>query len=347
MLFTGCAGNGTNETAADETNASVENEAPITRGTYKSLDYCTMKDYMGIKISEADIAAADEDVQAEIDTLIESATTLEEITEDRAVVEGDVVNIDYTGYLDGETFDSGSATGSDLEIGSNSFIDGFESGIVGAKKGDKLSLNLTFPESDSNTDLAGKDVVFEVTVNKIQNYVTPEYTDAFVAENTEFETMNAYEASLREEIRENNISAKLAEKLFEIAEFTGEYPETMKEYYKQMYISYYDSMMQSYMGYTLEAYVESVGTDVDTFIEEECAEDMEAAMQGDLLLGAIAELENLKAEGEEYEEYVETQAAAYGMEKDEFLSTYTEEEVQFVYKTNLAYEMVYDSLVIE
>lgn len=353
MLFVGCGG------AKDETEAATDGATgaadatgeaaePLTRGEYTASDYCTISEYKGLKFAEKDVAASKEAIQKEVDALIDGAKELVEVKEDRKAAIGDVVNIDYTGYVDKEAFEGGSDTGFDLELGSNRFISGFEDGLVGAKKGDELSLDLTFPDPyQSNPDLAGKAVVFEVKVNSIKEYVTPEYTDEFVAEQTEYDTIEAYEKSVSEEVRQNNIVTALAQKLFANATFADEYPPSLKKYYEDSYIRYYDSVMQSYYSTTLEEYLAATGTDKETFLEEEMGDQIKNAMQSDLILGAVAEQEKIKAEGQEYEEFLAKQAESYNMEVSEMLETYGESELQFAYVSDIAYNLIYDSIIIE
>ena len=355
MLMTGCSGKGDGQTEAASdaagTNAAAESQTaesqePLTRGEYKAPDYCTIEEYKGLKFAEADIKASDDEVQNEIDQLLANAQETKEITEDRAVKEGDVVNIDYTGYVDGETFDGGSASGSDLQIGSGRFIDGFEDGLIGHKKGEEVSLNLTFPENYSE-ELAGKDVVFEVKINKIQEYTTPEYTDEFVAANTSYDTKADYEQYVRDGIRENNLTSALADKLMANAAFADEYPESLNEYYRQTYVNYYNSVLQSAYGITLDEYLDTVQEDLETFLTEEVGADIEQAIQEDLILSAVAEQEGIRAEGDDYDAFLQEQADQYSMDKDELLKTYGEDTLEYAYISKQAYQLIYDSVVVE
>ena len=343
MLFAGCSGSADQETEA-ETNAVADTEI-VTRGEFSASDYCTITEYKGLKFAEKDIAASEEDIQSEVDNLIESATELKDLGEDVAAENGHVVNIDYTGYLDGETFEGGTGTGYDLELGSGSFISGFEDGLVGAKKGEEKELNLTFPETyENNPDMAGKDVVFKVTVNSVQAYTTPEYTDELVAANTEYKTTDEYEKAIAAEIRENNLATALADQLFANAEFTEEYPESLQEYYETIYISSYESMVQSYYGMTLDEYLEAIGETQETFLEEM---GIEGTIQSDLILCAVAEQEGIVAEGEGYEAFLAEEAESRSIEVEELIEQYGDEELEFAYISNTAYELIYNSIVVE
>lgn len=345
MMMAGCSGKSNTETEA-AADAETETEEALTKGDYKAVDYCTITEYKGLKFSEEDIKASDEEVQEAIDSLLTGAQELKEISEDRAVAEGDVVNIDYTGYLNGEAFEGGTDTGFDLEIGSGRFISGFEDGLIGHKKGEDVSLNLTFPDTYDNTELAGKEVVFQVKINSLQEYITPEYTDQFVSENTSFDTIDAYEKSLRDEIRENNLNTALSNKLMSNAAFAEEYPESLENYYKQQYADYFTSLLAS-SGKTLDQYLEEVGKDLDSFLEASAGEEIEQAIQEDLLINAVAEQEGIKAEGEDYEAYQEELASQYSMDKEKLIETFGEDMIQYAYITKVTYGMIYDSVIVE
>ena len=121
--------------------------------------------------------------------------------EDILIEHGDVTEIDYVGTIDGEEFTGGSATGATLEIGSNSYIDGFEDGLIGYTVGDKVTLNLRFPDDyQNNTSLRGKDVVFEVTIKSITRNTYPEYNDENVKKYTDYETVSEFETETRKEV---------------------------------------------------------------------------------------------------------------------------------------------------
>lgn len=348
MLMAGCTGKSTDETeSAAGMNESAETQEFLTRGDYKATEYCTITEYKGLKFSEEDIKASEEAVQDEVNALLNSVQEVEEIKEDRAVEEGDVVNIDYTGYLEGEAFQGGSDTGFNLEIGSGRFIAGFEDGLIGHKKGEDVSLNLTFPETYQNEELAGQEVVFEVKINSIGKYVIPEYTDQFVADNTAYDTVEAYEQSIRDEIRETNLTEALANRLLANAAFDNGYPESLQEFYKQTYVNYYNSALQSAYGITLDQFLESANEDLDTFLSEELGEDIDQAIREDLILGAVAELEGIKAEGDAYDSFMEEQASLYSMDKEQLFETYGKEAFEFAFISGEAYQLIYDSVVVE
>ena len=176
----------TEAAAPTETPAVTENiaETKVTLGQYK-----------GLTLYEVDSSV----IAQELHDMMESFAEL--VVVDRAAVEGDTVNINYVGKKDGVAFDGGtddSEEGTNLELGSHSFIDGFEEGLIGAVAGEVRDLNLTFPENYHSAELAGQSVVFTVTVNSVQESVVPELTDAFAKENLPVDTVGEYVAALYE-----------------------------------------------------------------------------------------------------------------------------------------------------
>ncbi len=192
-LISGCSKKDVKETTGAETEAT-ESSAQETVAVKDLTDIengkVTLGEYKGIEVTKDKVEVTDDEINQAIDS--DLSANMKKVDVDRAVQDGDVVNIDYVGTKDGVAFEGGTAQGTDLTIGSNQFIDGFEDGLIGAKKGDKVSLNLTFPEQYQNADLAGKPVVFEVTVNSVQEKQVPELNDAFVQENTSFKTIDEY-----------------------------------------------------------------------------------------------------------------------------------------------------------
>lgn len=168
-----------------------------------SNDYVTISQYKGIEVEKvAATEVTDEDVDSEIQYMLNNSAEEKKIT-DRAAKQGDHVTIDYVGKKDGVAFDGGTAEGYQLELGSGTFIDGFEDGVVGHKIGDKFDLNLTFPEDYGSSELAGKDVVFTVTLNAITEYIVPELNDEWVQTvSEESKTVDEYKAELKADMVE-------------------------------------------------------------------------------------------------------------------------------------------------
>lgn len=199
MIFAaGCSGQ-KNAGDAAESGGQSESAGTATGETeeYVAEGSITLGEYKGIPVTVTEATVTEEEVEAEIQQLLNY--NAEYLDVDREAQLGDTVNIDYKGTKDGVAFDGGSSEDYDLILGSNSFIEGFEAGLVGTKKGDKKNLNLTFPEPyDRNPALAGKDVVFEVTVNSVKEKTVPELTDEFVAKvSPEDETVEKLKENIR------------------------------------------------------------------------------------------------------------------------------------------------------
>ena len=167
------------------------------KGTYK--DYVTLGEYKGLELTMIKTEVTDDMVDEEIEYFLEDNATYTEIT-DRGAEEDDTVNIDYTGTIDGEEFEDGSAEDFELVIGEGYLLDDLESGLVGMSAGETKEISLTFPEDYYDETVAGKDAVFTVTLNSISIEEIPEYTDEFVASVTDYSTTAEHTEALKEEL---------------------------------------------------------------------------------------------------------------------------------------------------
>ena len=172
-----------------------------------NLGTVTLSEYKGVTVNIEAPEVTDEEVDTKVETIL--AQNPNEVEVDRAAKEGDIVNIDFKGTKDGEAFEGGSAEDQDLELGSGKMIEGFESGLIGAKKGETKTLNLTFPEDYREESLAGQPVVFEVTVNSVKEEQEAELNDDFVkrVSKEEYQTVDAYKESIREDLLDQKQSA--------------------------------------------------------------------------------------------------------------------------------------------
>ena len=267
----------------------------------KFSDMGTVKlcDLTGITVETSPKLTVDEDmVNSQIDYLRKNYLTE---TED-AAKEGDTVNIDFVGKMDGEAFDGGSGTSYDLVLGSGSFIDGFEDQLIGAKKGEKLEVNVTFPESyPNNPDLAGKPAVFDVTVNKVSTM--PELTDQWVKEHAEDMGSKASDvASFRVEQQallqaqvdyqyNNTIQQDALQQIVDASEFTVS--DAMQKYAEDYVISQEVSTAKQY-GYGLADMLNMYGMSVDDFKEEISSYATDYAKQR-MVVAAIANEQGIKS----------------------------------------------------
>lgn len=266
----------------------------------KFSDMGTVKlcDLTGITVETSPKLTVDEDmVNSQIDYLRKNYLTE---TEDAAKV-GDTVNIDFVGKMDGEAFDGGSGTSYDLVLGSGSFIDGFEDQLIGAKKGEKLEVNVTFPESyPNNPDLAGKPAVFDVTVNKVSTM--PELTDQWVKDNAEDMGSKASDvASFRVEQQallqaqvdyqyNNTIQQDALQQIVDTSEITVS--DEMQKYAEDYVISQEVSTAKQY-GYGLADMLNMYGMSVDDFKTEIAGYATDYAKQR-MVVAAIANEQGIK-----------------------------------------------------
>lgn len=317
------------ETESDNTEDTSE-DTPTTAELMAGIDVekcVTLGDYKGVTVEKTIQSVTDEDVQNEIDNALANYP----VEVDQAAKEGDTVNIDYVGKIDGEEFDGGSDQGADLKLGSGKFIDGFEDGLIGARKGETRTLNLTFPE-DHTQDLAGKAVEFTVTVNAVKEPLS-EPTDQWVADNIEgYDNIADYKAGIRSEQEENN--EQTAENQVRYAAWTqvidnctiNEYPETLVEVGKKLYEQQVETYAK-YAGMELDAYIESSG-----LTQEEYQSNMEeygknVAAQA-LVCQAICDKEGFAIGDDDYQKALQDMLTEYGCTEDELIQTYGQDNVE-------------------
>ncbi|RGF15009.1 trigger factor [Blautia sp. AM16-16B] len=317
------------ETESDNTEDTSE-DTPTTAELMAGIDVekcVTLGDYKGVTVEKTIQSVTDEDVQNEIDNALANYP----VEVDQAAKEGDTVNIDYVGKIDGEEFDGGSDQGADLKLGSGKFIDGFEDGLIGARKGETRTLNLTFPE-DYTQDLAGKAVEFTVTVNAVKEPLS-EPTDQWVADNIEgYDNLADYKAGIRSEQEESN--EQTAENQVRYAAWTqvidnctiNEYPETLVEVGKKLYEQQVETYAK-YAGMELDAYIESSG-----LTQEEYQSNMEeygknVAAQA-LVCQAICDKEGFAIGDDDYQKALQDMLTEYGCTEDELIQTYGQDNVE-------------------
>ena len=278
----------------------------------RAEDYVKLGEYKGIELTLAGPEVTDEQMDSYIDHMLC-------INPDRAVIEGDTVNIDYAGTMDGVAFDGGTASGQDLQIGSGGFIAGFEDGLIGVGIGETVELNLTFPE-DYYEELAGKDVVFTVTVNSITAAEPQELTDEYVQRlDIGLDTVDEYRQYVYDLLYEDAVASHELEvedaamaAAFEQCEFTEEPPQAMVERHVEMLMSNLASQSAAY-GLTLAQMMQMMyGMDEDAYQEEFRNQAVEYAKQ-QIMIKAIADAEGLQVTEEEFRKDLETLAeSGYG-----------------------------------
>jgi len=288
-----------------------------------------IKDYKGIEAEKPEVSVSGDQVNAEIERLRERNARIE--TVEREVRVGDTAVIDFEGFKDGVAFEGGKGEHHSLEIGSNSFIPGFEEKLVGAKAGDELDLDLTFPEEYHAEDLAGADVIFKVKVHEVKEKILPDLDDEFAKDVSEFDTFEEFRKNTEQNllnqaeeqaasIFESNVYEKLIEKL------EADIPEAMIEARIDSLVDDFAYRISS-QGIPMDKYLEMMGTDIDTFRGYN-REQAEKQVKLSLALEKIAELENIEVGTEELEEEYNRLAEQYNMEADKVKILLPEESIK-------------------
>lgn len=317
-------------------------------------EYVTLGDYKNMELDIAAPAVTDEEVESNIDLYLQYMPVTVPITEDRAAELGDVANIDFVGMMDGVAFDGGSGAGYELVLGSGSFIDGFEDGVVGMEIGETKDLDLTFPDPyTTNPDLSGEPVVFTVTLNSLGVYEPAELNDEFVARlgiegcsNVDEFKVYIYDSLLnsRTEQYKQNKKNLIVTEMEKICTFEETPEGIVNRMYDTMleYVSYYAQMY----GMEVADYTANVYGGTAEEYEETIRQQAMQMAQRYIMLGAVAEAEGIALSDEEYNEQIAEDAASYNYSVEEYaanidLDTYKEDLL--VEKTlNYLFETVKD-----
>lgn len=330
MVLAGCSNTNTASTTEAETTSEAAGETETADpDTTEGIDPAeeealkgsvVLGEYIGIEYTPMDTTVTDEDVEATIQNVLAMNVSYEEVN--RAAADGDMVNIDYVGKKDGVAFDGGTAEGSDLLLGSDSFIDGFEDGLIGAKKGDSVTLNLTFPENYPSEDLAGQEVTFDVTVNAVKEEKEAVLNDDFV-KSLELEsgatTTEEYRKGIRDSLKENNeciakmqMENDVLEAVIANCQFSDIDARIEKDYNEQW--EQLNNQAAMY-GMDIEFYAAMNGMSSVEEFQEVFKEQVSNTIKLELVMDAIAEKENLTVSEEDYA----VLAKEYGMEDTSIL----------------------------
>ena len=291
----------------------------------------TLGDYKGVAVKKTVTAVTDEQVDAKVEEERKKQAT-EVAVEDRAVAEGDTVNLDYAGTVDGVAFAGGTAEGQTLKIGSHTFIPGFEEQMVGMSIGEEKDLDVTFPESYHAEELAGKAAVFHVKVNGITETRLPALDDEFAKDISEFDTLEEYRADVRAKLEaqaaerdKNAFTNAVIEKVMENA--TVEIPEAMIE--RQI-----DSMMRDFeyrlasQGLKLADFMKYTGQDEKAF-RANYRDQAEKSVKAHLVLEAVEKAENIDATEEQIDAQIAQLAPQTGKSAEELKATLSEADLGY------------------
>lgn len=314
-----------------------------------SNDYITISQYKGVEAEAGDTTeVTDEDVDTQIDSTRQMYAELENV--DRPAENGDTVTIDYVGTLNGEAFEGGSSEDYQLELGSGTFIDGFEDGIVGHSAGETFDLNLTFPDDYGSTDLAGKDVVFTVTLKTVSISNVPELNDEFVQSVSEdSSTVEEYREEVRQMLEDNyaeSAQLTLTENAWSAVMDNTEvkqYPDGAVDEMKNTIREQYQNMADSY-GMEFADFLSSyMGMDEDTF-EEQLQTAAENQVKQDLVVDLIIDEENLDVSDDALEEIYNQYVEDYGFSSlDDLKGAATEEELEDMARLQIVQEFIVDN----
>ncbi len=275
----------------------------------------TLGQYKGVEAPRAEVNVTGEDVDARLKEMAERDSRMVSV-EDRPVEKGDIVNIDFEGFLNGEPFDGGKSDSFDLEIGSGSFVPGFEEQLVGMNAGEEKDIDITFPE-DYHADLAGKAVVFHVKANSIKVRELPALDDEFAKDVSEFDTLDELKNDVREKlVKEREDAARRAFEdivMSKVAEgIQADIPDAMVEDQAQRFVDNFRMQIQS-QGIPYDQYMKMTGMD-----EEKLLADAKGPALGqvrmELAINAIVKAENLEASDEDVEAEYAKMASQYNMD---------------------------------
>jgi trigger factor len=291
------------------------------------------------------VTVTDEDIENELKPYINRATR--QMTVEREAQMGDTTVIDFEGFKDGVPFEGGKAEKYSLELGSGSFIPGFEEQIVGLKAGDEKDINVTFPE-EYTPELAGQAVVFKIKVHEIKESVAPEVDDEFAKDVSEFETLADFKADLAAKLTTRREEA--AQKAFEeavmgkvIEGMECEIPDAMVDYEADRMVDDYAARFEG-QGIRFADYLKMVGSSLEQ-VRSEAHEAALKRVQTEVALTAVAAAENFEVTSEELDAEIARLAKEYDMEEDKIRTVVPTAELEKELKLNKASKLVYDSAV--
>lgn len=306
-------------TPAPTEEAASSNRIQLLAETTPIKDILTIGKYKGVEATLLKLTVTDAEVERDLHLSLADHVV---DTERTTIEKYDMANINFEGKVNGETFQGGTAESYSLLIGSGRFIPGFEDGLLGATVGETIDLNLTFPETYGTASLAGKDVVFTVTVNSLKAF--PELTDALIAEKTDFETLEAYKENIRTQLQnsydaqtnsqfENDImSAIVAD-----ASYHMDLSTEIMNYASNMQ-SMYEATANQY-GVSLEVYLNAMfGISLSKFMEE-LPKSAEQVIRSYYAMLAVADAEGMTISDEVYADYTAKMMVDYGYESMEAL----------------------------
>lgn len=331
LLALGGCGNSNNDAPEATTEASGET-AQIQDIDIDASEYMELGEYKGLTVESTPVEVTDEEVEEQVQLLAEDYAEYQEITDRDTVQEDDYVNIDYACTIDGEENEDYSETDVDTQIGAEEYsIDGaydLDAELTGAKVGDTITINFTFPDDYDDSEVAGKDCTMEVTVNSIEEEIIPEITDEFVSENTDCDTVDEYREQTRQELQdsynsetEQQVQDDLWNMILENAKQKKEFPQDIVD----QEVANMTAENEEWAGY--------FGMEVEDFIQEYYGMSLEDYAKQTLISQCVQDLlvkeEGLTVTDDEYQAEIQSFIDDYGYEdEDEIMEYYTEDEIR-------------------
>ena len=308
----------------------------------------TLGEYKGVEVEVSPVEVTEEEVAGELRKEQENNSRTIDV-DDRAVEQGDMITLDFEGFVDGEAFEGGKGTDYPLTIGSNSFIPGFEDQLVGAQIGEEKEVNVTFPENYHANDLAGKPAVFKCTVKSIKVKELPELDDEFAKDVSEFDTLEEYKADIEKNLKERKEEVAKREREDKavdavIANAQMDIPEPMIQNQINQLMQDFIRRMQA-QGLSIDQYYQFTGLD-NAKVQEQMRPQALKRIQSRLVLEKIAEVENIQISDEKFDEEVKRMADMYKMEADklkEMMGDYEKEQIKMDMAVQEAVTLVADA----
>ena len=290
--------------------------------------YIKLGNYKGLEYDKISVSVSDKEVKEEINNRLEAKTETKDETSG-TVKDGDTITISYVGKIDGKTFAGGSAENSTITIGETQMIDGFIDGLIGKKVGDKVTLNLKFPKDYQNEDVAGKKVVFDVTIKSKQVKSTPKYNLDFVKENSNSKTLEEYEASVKKDLEkqktesaEDGVKQTLWSQVVASSK-VKKYPKKQLAYEEKQFIKKYKDMAKSY-GATWKDFLKQYMQMSEKDFNKQTKEYAKTVVAQKLTMHAIAEKEDLEVSSKEYKNRLDELLKQAGFTKEQFQQQYNQ-----------------------
>ncbi|MBC7088558.1 MAG: trigger factor [Tissierellales bacterium] len=312
----------------------IEKDKPIiAKFSVEVKPEVKLGDYNNIEIEKNDYSVTEEMINAELERVRDMNARIIDAG-DREIANGDILTIDFEGFIDGEAFEGGSAVDQTLEVGSGQFIPGFEEALIGKKKGEEVEVNVKFPEDYFEEQLRGKDATFKVLIKEVKYKELPELDDEFAMDVSEFDTLEEYKQSIKEELEKSlkeqeniDIENKIVEKLVEISEF--EIPEAMIESQIDSELDNFDYRMKM-QGFSLEKYLELTNMTIEQ-MRESFREIAKKKVEAQLVLEAVAKNENVEATEEDIQKELEKIAESYSPDnKEKFIEDMKKGDLNFL-----------------